>query len=133
MQEMANKDEYKEWLAETLQKAMEEEKLSHRGLAAKIGVSDVALLSWVKGRSMPNPESQMKIAKYLGLTATPFWESQLGKHADARKLKEDRLRNLIARLPPEKQEEFLDLIEDLARSWVKRHGSSDELPTQKMQ
>ena len=120
-----SEEERKKLLSQMLLRAKQERNLSYRQMSAQIGVSDVAVINWANGTALPGARAAPMVAAFLDFTPTPFERFMQGALPSMTELREDRLRNLIARLPAEKQDEFLDQIEDLVQGWLRRYRSAD--------
>lgn len=118
--------EQKRWLAEKLWREVEEQGISQRELARRIGVSGPTLLAWMSKRSFPSPEAAIKLAAYFGWTCTPFWEFLEGDLRAVRKLLIDRLANILASIPSERREEAFRMLEAVAEQYRMQGGSSSE-------
>ena len=129
MNAVLSRKERKRVLSQMLLRAKEERNLSYRQMAEEMGVSDVSVLNWATGVVLPGARAMPLVAAFLGFTPTPFERFLQGALPSLTELREDRLRNLIARLPAERQDEFLDQIEDLLRGWLRRYGPEDHVAT----
>ena len=100
--------DYTQWFAERLTQLRMEKGVSARDMSLSLGQSESYINKIENRRTMPSMTGFFYICEYLGIEPKAFFDAQIASPS-----KSALISDAIGKLPPEKAEHILQIINDL--------------------